>query len=185
MKKSRFVIKIVMLPTISAILAVLYGGGYNYKGEQIKIESEPHSERTAPCDVVPTIEEIQIDTSMTPEQLAEEEYFDSLEVLACCVEAESGNQDLIGKQLVVDVVLNRVDSDRFPNDIVSVITQGEQFTTWENGQIEMIEPSEETYLAVKLELESRSNSEVLFFTAGRYNPYCIPLFKHGDHYFGK
>lgn len=35
-------------------------------------------------------------------------------MLAQLVQAEAGNQDLTGKRLVADVVLNRVDSERFP-----------------------------------------------------------------------
>lgn len=42
-------------------------------------------------------------------EISEEIYYDSLEYLACLVEAEAGNQDELGKRLVVDVVLNRVD----------------------------------------------------------------------------
>ena len=123
---------------------------------------------------------------MTPEELAEEEYDDSLELLAICVEAEAGNQDFYGKCLVIDTILHRVDSDQFPNDITSVITQDNQFESYSNGHMDAVwEPSEETYRAVKSELMDRTDYEVLFFTEGRYNPYCTPLFKYGDHYFGK
>lgn len=44
-------------------------------------------------------------------------------MLAQLVQAEAGNQDLKGKRLVADVVLNRVDSDKFPNAIEEVIFQ--------------------------------------------------------------
>jgi len=126
---------------------------------------------------------------LTEEDIAEIEYCDSLELLAICVEAEAGNQDLMGKQLVADVILNRVDSPDFPNDIVSVITQktGDvyQFSSYGDGHMAAVwEPSEETYEAVRIELGYRSNPRVLYFTEGRYNPYCEPGFIHGAHYFG-
>ena len=122
----------------------------------------------------------------TEEDMECELYDDSLELLAICVEAEAGNQDLKGKRLVVDVILNRVDSDRFPNDIESVITQVGQFSSYWDGHMDAVyEPSEETFEAVKMELEDRLDSEVLFFTEGRYNPYCEPMFKYGAHYFGR
>ena len=60
-------------------------------------------------------------TEMTPEELEEEMYYDSLEYLAACVEAEAGNQPLYGRQLVVDVVLNRIDDPDFPDNIYDVI----------------------------------------------------------------
>lgn len=122
---------------------------------------------------------------MTEDELAEEEYYDSLEMLAICVEAEAGNQDLLGKRLVADVILNRVDSERFPDDIVSVISDKNQFSTYTDGAMDRVwEPSEETFLAVQMELENRTDSDILFFTAGSYNPYCTPAYKHGNHYFG-
>lgn len=122
----------------------------------------------------------------TEQEMQTELYDDSLELLAICVEAEAGNQDFYGKCLVVDVILNRVDSDRFPNDITSVITQDYQFSSLTDGNMDKVwEPSEETYKAVKSELMDRTDYQVLFFTEGQYNPYCEPMFKYGDHYFGK
>lgn len=131
--------------------------------------------------------ELQISPrALTKADIESIEYFDSLELMAICVEAEAGNQDLKGKRLVVDVILNRVDSDRFPNDIESVITQVGQFSSYWDGHMDAVyEPSEETFEAVKMELEDRLDSEVLFFTEGRYNPYCEPMFKYGAHYFGR
>ena len=40
----------------------------------------------------------------TPDDIEEEMYWDSLELLACCVEAESGNQSEEGKRLVTDEI---------------------------------------------------------------------------------
>lgn len=117
--------------------------------------------------------------------LSEEEYYDSLETLAICVEAEAGNQDLMGKRLVADVILNRVDSNKFPNDINSVIYQKNQFSSATDGGMNKVwEPSEETFKAVQMELDHRTDCNILYFTAGKYNKYCTPAYKHGDHYFG-
>lgn len=113
------------------------------------------------------------------------EQMETIDVLAICVEAEAGNQGLYGKRLVTDVILNRVDSERFPDDIYSVISQKYHFTSFWDGSMEKVtEPSEETLEAVQMELEQRSDSKILFFTAGDYNPYCIPAYKYGAHYFG-
>lgn len=115
----------------------------------------------------------------------EEEFCDSLEILALCVEAEAGNQDLMGKRLVADVILNRVESPRFPDDIEGVISQKYQFTTYWDGSMDAItEPSEESFEAVRMELDERLDNQILFFTAQEYNTYCAPAYKYGDHYFG-
>lgn len=154
--------------------------------EPLEVISDRITYTTSNLTVQPKEERKYVVHEYTEEEMQTELYDDSLELLAICVEAEAGNQDLMGKRLVVDVILNRVDSERFPNDITSVITQDYQFSSYTDGNMDKVwEPSEETFEAVRTELEERTNSEVLFFTEGRYNPYCEPLFKHGDHYFGR
>ena len=143
--------------------------------------------RTEPYEKV-TIEKNEIKAVEEPldieQELENEDFCDSLEILACCVEAEAGNQDLLGKRLVADVILNRVDSDRFPDTIEGVITQKYHFTTFWDGTMAQIVPSDETFEAIQMELKERTDSQILFFTAGDYNTFCIPAYKHGDHYFG-
>ena len=106
------------------------------------------------------------------------------DLLAGIVFAEAGNQDLDGKRYVVDVVLNRVDSDRFPNDIVGVIFQKHQF--WTRGLPKTFEEiPEECYTAVDMELEEQLNTEILFFRARYYHSFGTPVLQHGSHYFSK
>ena len=110
---------------------------------------------------------------------------ESLLLLAKCIDAEAGNQDLYGKQLVADVILNRVDSERFPDNVTDVITQKYHFSTYWDGTIDKItEPSEDAYEAACLELQERTDDKILFFSAGDYSIYCKPAYKYGDHYFG-
>ena len=109
--------------------------------------------------------------------------YDSIDMLARCVEAEAGNQGLLGKRLVVDVILNRVDSERFPNDVASVISQRGQFAVYPNA-MSRVTVTQETLDAIVLELERRTDDRILFFTAWHYNKYCIPAYQFGDHYFG-
>lgn len=106
-----------------------------------------------------------------------------LELLALVVEAEAGNQGLYGKQLVVDVVLNRVDSPDFPNSITKVILQPRHFSTIWDGAAYRAEPTQETYEAIESELLHRCNSDVLFFTSEGYSEYGTPWEKVGGHYF--
>lgn len=136
-------------------------------------------------EIAPVQPEPQID-EMTPEEVAEEEYWDSLELLAICVEAEAGNQSLEGKRLVVDVILNRADdrSGVWGNDIESVITQRGQFTSyWDGGMDKVWEPSPETYKAVEMELEERGHPGVYYFREGTWPEYGSHWKKVGDHYF--
>lgn len=154
--------------------------------KQIKCENGGDMTFTEPY-TIPTVAENDVDVVEVSEiDFENEEFCDSLEILALCVEAEAGNQDQIGKRLVADVILNRVESPRFPDTIEDVISQKYQFTTYWDGAMNAItEPSEETFEAVKMELYGqRLDEDILFFTAGNYNTYCVPAYRHGDHFFG-
>jgi len=143
------------------------------------VEETPYIEETPEA----TVEVVQV----IREEETEEVLMDDLELLAQLVQAEAGNQDMIGKRLVVDVVLNRVDSESFPNTIREVIFQPYQFSSVTDGGLERAgyRMTEEDYEAVRLELVKRLDEEITFFTAGAYNGYCEPCYQHGAHYFGK
>lgn len=118
------------------------------------------------------------------DELAEELYCDSLELLAVCVQAEAGNQPLIGRRMVADVILNRVDDPCWPDTIEGVITQRSQFTSfWDGGMDRVAEPDALTIRAVQMELKKRSYPGLYYFTAGGYGKYGTPWKKVGDHYF--
>lgn len=98
-------------------------------------------------------------------------------LLAGLVHAEAGNQDEIGKRLVADVVLNRVDSESFPDTLAGVIMQEGQFEEpagyYTDGDM----------LAVEKELEARLDEDVLYFRTKEYHKHGTPLYQHGAHYF--
>lgn len=185
---------VMMWVLLLVIFIVLYvdsiRGVKDCTPKEVGCEHEANSEVVQVIEIKADVEPAQelqeiVCEPMTEEQLAEEEYYDSLEILAICVEAEAGNQGLMGKRLVADVILNRVESSKFPNDINSVIADKNQFSSYTDGGMDRVwEPSEETFQAVQMELENRTDSNILYFTAGEYNPYCIPAYVYKDHYFG-
>ena len=105
------------------------------------------------------------------------------ELLARVVEAEAGNQGLYGKRLVVSVIYNRVESDKFPNTIYEVLTSPHQFSTVWNGQIEKMEITDETLFAIEFERTHRADNEILYFNNGE----CSGKFayRYKDHNFGR
>lgn len=120
------------------------------------------------------------------EDIAEEDWQAELQLLACLVHAEAGNQDMTGKRLVVDTVLNRVASEEFPNSIAEVIYQKNQFAPVTNGALAKAyrEVTAEDFQAVAMELDDQIDYEVLYFTAEGYD-YGTPAYKYGAHYFSK
>ncbi len=157
-------------------------------------------ENVDPADYHSVVDEPQLtnlvytETEDVEEMTAQEKYMEEVRLLAALVHAEAGNQDEIGKRLVVDVVLNRVDyGPEFEDSIEGVIYEKTgktwQFTTAGNGMLQDALNGEATtadYEAVMKELdaEERLDDRILYFTAGSYNPYCTLAYIHGDHYFG-
>ena len=156
-------------------------------GFEFTYETEQKTPYIGYLDTRPIIEikELTYVEDPTEEEIEEEIRFDEMELIAQLVMAEAGNQDLMGKRYVVDVVLNRVDSDDFPDTVEEVIFQKNQFSVIENGAFDEAgwTITEECYEAVKLEYEERSNYDILYFSR-EPSKYASNHFKHQDHCFG-
>lgn len=119
------------------------------------------------------------------------------EALLRIVEAEAGGEDETGKLLVANVVLNRVESEKFPDTVEEVVFQREgncyQFSPVGNGRYDSVCISEETYEAVERALQGEDLSEgALYFVSEKYaDPEKLEwfhqkltlLFSHGGHNF--
>lgn len=106
-------------------------------------------------------------------------------MLAQLVQAEAGNQPLTGMRFVVDVVLNRVDDERFPNTIDGVIYQKGQFSVIRNGAFDRAANyiSEDAYRAVELEWNERLDYGVMYFSSTKDPVNGKRAFKYYDHWF--
>ena len=104
-------------------------------------------------------------------------------LLAMVTMAEAEGECEYGKRLVIDTILNRVDSDYWPDTITDVIYQPNQFSSMWNGRINKCYVTDEIRELVIEELAARTNYDVVYFTAGTYGKYGTPLFQVGNHYF--
>lgn len=99
--------------------------------------------------------------------IEEEEMYGDMELLALLAYAEAGNQGLRGMQLVCDVVMNRVDSPRFPNTVEEVIYQPGQFSVVTNGALEEagwhITQDAFTDSQTEWDRDNRVNTGILYF----------------------
>ena len=125
--------------------------------------------------------------------LSDEDY----EVRLRIVGEEAGGEDEEGKMLVANVVLNRVNNDKFPDTVKEVVFQREkgraQFSPVYNGRYERVKISEGTKQAVERVLSGEDISQgALYFAARKYaNPDKMRwfdekldfLFVHGGHEF--
>lgn len=106
-----------------------------------------------------------------------------IELIALVTMAEAEGESIEGQRLVIDTILNRVDSNRFPNTVHGVIYQKDQFTSMWNGRVNRCEVRENICQLVREELDHRTNSEVIFFCSTGYSRYGVPMFRVGNHYF--
>ena len=105
------------------------------------------------------------------------------ELISLVVMAEAEGEPEEGKRLVIDSILNRVDSDIFPNTVREVIYQPYQFTSMTNGRVDRCYVKKDIYDLVVEEYKNRYNSEVIFFRTNHYSEYGEPMFKVCCHYF--
>lgn len=121
-------------------------------------------------------------------------YYDSAAVywLSRIISSESGSEPLLGKLAVGNVVLNRVASPDFPDNIYDVIFDprwGGQFEPVSNGTIYNM-PTEESVLAAKLCLDGASvvGNSLYFLNPAKSSNFwttqnCIYVATIGSHQF--
>ncbi len=70
-------------------------------------------------------------------------------LLAKLIEAEAGNEPFIGQVAIGNVILNRINDNRFPDSIEAVVNEPGQFTPVSTGRINNVEPSQSSIDAAK------------------------------------
>lgn len=122
---------------------------------------------------------------------------DDYMALVRIVEAEATGEDIIGKIMVANVVLNRVNSRDFPNSINDVIFEryngAAQFSPVDDGRLYTVSLTESSYEAVEraLEGEDYSNGATFFVARELASPSAVSWFdnnltkvaQHGVHEF--
>lgn len=126
-------------------------------------------------------------------QLSDKDY----DALLRIVEAEAGGEDQDGKLLVANVVLNRVNSELFPDTVLEVVMQKEQgiaqFSPTVDGRYKNVCVSDDTVAAVERALYGEDISRgALYFCAREkadsdklkwFDRKLTRLFSYGHHEF--
>lgn len=136
-----------------------------------------------------------ISLAQNPKIMSDEDY----ETLLRIVEAEAGGEDIKGRVMVANVIMNRVKNDEFPDTVTEVVWENEngvpQFSPTYDGRINEVTVSDDTKEAVKQALNGVDYSEgALFFVqksaAEKHNVVWFDeelewLFRYGVHDFYK
>lgn len=111
---------------------------------------------------------------------------EEMDLFATLLWSEGGDQPLPeGLYYICDVVLNRIDSSRWPNDLFSVIYQPNQFSVVNNGALNRAygNAPQVCYDAIINQLQNRWNYDIQFFSMG-YLANGSFAFVSGTHWFG-
>jgi len=136
---------------------------------------------------------IKVYAGETPLLITEEDK----EILLRIVEAEATCEDVKGRMLVANVIMNRVLSKGFPNSIAEVVFQNNgvtyQFSPIKDGRYWTVKVSEKTREAVERVLAGEDYSQGALFFAARsmankkamswFDTSLKFLFRHGVHEF--
>lgn len=124
--------------------------------------------------------------NLTPEVKNEPDYpltQEEIDLIALVTMGEAEGETELGKRLVIDTILNRIDHPSFPDTVYDVIYQPNQFSVMWNSRIDRCYVMPEIVELVKEELLERTNYDCVFFMAGGYSKYGEPLFQECCHYF--
>lgn len=94
------------------------------------------------------------------------------DLLARIAMLESGNQCDRGQQAVMEVILNRMKSDNWPDTLYSVLSQKRQFSTWKLRNSQRAVPTEKVLANMELVLNGHTNilpSSTVYFSRNGEN----------------
>lgn len=165
-------------------------------GQRIKVIEDNMAEFDVSSSMESSINELDARTAALAESarmMSDEDY----DTLLHIVEAEAGTEDVKGRILVANVIMNRIKNKEFPDTVTEVVWQNTngvpQFSPTYDGRINEVTVTDETREAVRQALEGVDYSEgALFFiqkseaesqNVSWFEKDLKKLFKYGVHEF--
>ena len=98
---------------------------------------------------------------------------------------EAGNQSEEGQRAVVEVILNRLNSERWPNTVEGVLSQDHQFSTWRGrNRVSEENVNNMLYIINKVYTEDPVLTKEYVYFNSLKNPTMNNRIKIQDHWFG-
>jgi N-acetylmuramoyl-L-alanine amidase len=165
-------------------------------GQRVKVIENTTADLNVSSSMLSTINDLDsaaISLAENATLMSDEDY----DTLLRIVEAEAGDEDIKGRVLVANVIMNRINYSGFPDNVTDVVWQYvngvPQFSPTYDGRISQVTVSEDTKEAVKQVLEGVDYSEgALFFiqksaaetqNVSWFEKNLKKLFKYGAHEF--
>ena len=169
------------------IVAVMVATAIVCKTTETRQEMQIEEANTDPVPVEVEVKEVEVVEQVSTEETVNYRILlnkEEKELLCRTVYCEAGNQSIETQEMVALTILNRLESDKFPDTLHDVIYQKNQYevTTWsgfENyGWTEQVEQAVENVL-----IENRYPSDMYYFRNGYYHSFGVPYMQSGDLYF--
>lgn len=157
--------RVYKVVTVSLMVLVATCTFANKVGEGLQIQHHITKQIVVEAKEIPVVPVQQIVTPAYTVPITDAEK----DLLARLVTAEAKNEPHAGKVAVAEVVLNRVDDDRFPDTVADVIYEENQFSPVIYGTINS-PADEESKVAVEEALTMNRDNTSIFF----YNPSIVP-----------
>lgn len=110
---------------------------------------------------------------------------DEKELIARITFREAGNQSEEGQRAVVEVILNRLNSEKWPNTVEGVLSQRRQFSTWAGrNRVSEENVNNMLYIIDKVSTEDPVLTEDYVYFNSLKNPTMRDRIKIQDHWFG-
>ena len=162
---------------IRVVTPVIPKEALNSKLEKIPVEKTVETTpKPKPVDIQGVVEKQKSEPEISMSK-------DDMKLIAQMTMAEAEGESEYGQRLVIDTILNRVDSSTFPDTVYDVLYQPYQFSSIKDGRFARCHVKKELYELVVEEVHNRTNYDVIFFRTGHYSKYGTPLFKEDSHYF--
>ena len=183
-------IKLRMMITVLSmmlLIGITACGVIRYANKDLSKISQPHQIVAEAKSVERTDIPIDISKELTSPESKREQNVpltkEEIDLIALVTMGEAEGETELGKRLVIDTILNRVDHPSFPDTVYDVVYQPNQFSVMWDGRIERCYVMPEIVELVKAELSERTNYDCVFFMAGEYSIYGKPMFQECCHYF--
>lgn len=149
-----------------AFLGVLIYPAVNSPTEIKEVKFEPIEKQIKPSKEISAQEIMDELVTESPEEKIKgfEITYDEAQMLMKIAMAEAEGEGIQGKAMVMAVILNRVEDDRFPDNIEEVIFQEHQFSPISDGRYYDAEPDVECHLVLaEIERGEYDTVDALYF----------------------
>lgn len=112
--------------------------------------------------------------------------FEEFDMISQIIMAEAEGEDWEAQWYIACVILNRVESNLFPDSIEEVIFQEKQFSCVWNGRYDRVIPNDSCMEALQYALDTeRIPNDVYYFTSNGYLDNTEPYMQVDDMYFSR